>query len=117
LVHKVLFSVFQDVVPKFAEAIDIGTIEQHGFRVGLAAATDRIESFERESVGVDSFMAPGTVRIAAVAFNELALRQSGWSLIGQNGYSLRWLGELVAENNLADPGAAEDRTSTRCPGM
>ena len=62
-------------------------------------------------------MAAGAALVAAVALGELAFGEACGGFFRQHGHAFGRDGQFVAENDLTEPGAAQDRAGARGSGL
>ena len=112
----------EQIIPQTVEIGEFGAV--HDFHLGVdraaaqiffAAAADRVEAFQRKAEGVDPLMADRALRVAGMLLHQLPHRQTfqGGFVRRQRRHVLRRTRQTLAEQNFANPIAAQDRAGAR----
>lgn len=110
LAGEVIAALREKVVAQVIESIDGGAIGQNSFRIRFTSAADGVEAFQSEAQGSDALVAAHAVLIAAMSLNELAFGEVGGSFFGRRR-------QFFAEDDLGEPGAAQDGAVARGSGL
>src|SRR5205823_1774824 len=106
-------SVELGAVPEFRAGID-----GEAAKVPVASAADGVVALQGEPEWVDALVADGTLGDPRVLLDLLPRRESiAAFFLGQTRHIRRRAGELLAEQCLDHPVAAEDRAGPRRPGL
>ena len=118
LTLKLVAPRLDQVIAQTAETVEGGAVFEGGVGVGaVAGAANGVEAFQREPQWIDLLMTAGATGVAAVSLDQLPLGQALRRFVREHGHILRGTGQFFAEDDFADPVAAQDRAGARGPAL